>query len=371
MKKSTKTILWAIGIVVVVIVVASIRGADNNAGNIKIGFIGSLTGDASSLGQASKSAVEIAVDEVNKSGGINGRSIQVIYEDGKCLATSALSAGQKLVNFDKVIAIIGGLCSSETSSFIKIASDAKIPVISYCSSAPSLSQSGPYFFRTYPSDSYQGKFAAEYAYNTLQVRSVAVLYHLSDWGTGIKDVFVKRFTELGGKVVGVEGTLQEVRDYKTQLTKIKSANPDYIYMAMYAEGSLVAVQQIQDLGIKTKLLGTDSWNDSKFVSGVNKNADILYAGSTGNSNEVFQSKFIAFTGEKQVPICAPQAYDAVTALVLAIKQVGTDANKLPQAIRSQNFQGVTGQVSFDGNGDITSVGYVVKRIKDGQIIQIQ
>lgn len=368
-----KTIWWLVGIVVVILVVIVIsRGSSTtNSGPIKVGFVGPLTGDTSSLGQASKSAVEIAVDEINQAGGINGRQMQVIYEDGKCLAASGLSAGQKLVSYDKVTAIIGGLCTSETAAFVKIASDAKVPVISYCSSAPSLSQSGPYFFRTYPSDSYQGKFVAEYAYNTLNARNVAVLYHISDWGTGIKDVFTKRFTELGGKVVDVEGTLQDSRDYKTQLTKVKAANPDYIYMPMYIEGSLIAVQQAQDLGIKTKLLGTDTWSDPKFVSSVNKNADILYAGSTGNSDQAFQDKYIAKTGEKQVPICAPQAYDAVTALVSAMKQVGTDANKLPDAIRSQNFQGVTGQVSFDSNGDITHVGYVVKRVKDGQVIQIQ
>lgn len=367
-----KTLLWVIGIVVVVFIVVSVAGKkQTESGPIRIGFIGPLTGDTSSLGQASKSSVEIAVNEINEAGGINGRHIEMIYEDGKCLTATALSAGQKLISFDKVTAIIGGLCSGETSAFIKQASEAKIPVISYCSSAPNLSQSGPYFSRTYPSDSYQGKFAAEYLFNTLKAKNVAVLYHISDWGTGIKDVFVKTFTDLGGKVVGVEGALQEVRDYKTQLTKIKSENIDYIYMPMYVDGSLVAVQQVQDLGIKVKLLGTDTWSDPKFVANVHKKADITYAGSTGNSNKEFQDKYLAKTNQEQVPICAPQAYDAINTLALALKNVGTDPEKLPSAIRSQDFQGVTGRVSFDSNGDINSVGYVVKKIADGKLIDVQ
>jgi branched-chain amino acid transport system substrate-binding protein len=370
MSKTTKIILGVV-VIVVIILLATMSGKKGDTGSIKVGFVGPLTGDLSSLGQASKAAVELAVEDINMAGGISGRKIEVIYEDGKCSPVPATGAVQKLINIDKVVSIIGGLCSSETSSFIKLASDAKVPVISYCSSAPSLSNSGEYFFRTYPSDSYQGKYAAEYAYNILNVKKISILYHISDWGTGIKDVFSKRFTELGGTILSVEGTPQEAREYKTQLTKIKSLNPDYIYMPVYTEGAKVAVQQMIDLGMKTKILAADAWNDPSFVSSVNKNADILYVGSTGGSNEAFKQKYLAKTSEKEVPICAPQAYDAATAIIGALKQVGTDSEKLPMAIGSQDFDGVAGRVKFDQNGDVVNVGYVVKRIANGQIVDIK
>lgn len=365
------------GVIVIVLIIFGIsyfsKNSDKPANKepIKIGFIGPLTGDVTALGQASQTSVQIAEDEINVSGGINGRPVQVIYEDGKCSPVPAVTAAQKLISFDKVVAIVGGLCSSETSAFIKLAMATPVPVISYCSSAPSLSSSGKFFFRTYPSDSYQGKYAAEYAFNTLKAKNIAILYHISDWGTGIKEVFTKRFIELGGKIVITEGTTQETREYKTQLIKIQSTNPDYLYMPMYTEGALVAVQQAQNLSIKTKILAADAWDDPKFVSAVNKNADIIYVGSSGNSSDSFKAKYFAKTNEKEIPICAPQAYDAMTALATALKQVGTDPDKLQSAIRGEKFQGVVGIVSFDQNGDINRDEYVVKRIRNGQVIEIQ
>lgn len=359
-----KWIITVIVVVVLVLIGISLNQKDDSS-IIKIGFVGPLTGDVSSMGQGSKVAVEIAVAEINNVGGINGKKLEVIYEDGKCNPSAASGAVQKLVNVDKVKAIIGGLCSSETSAFVKIIMDNKVPTISYCSSAPNLSQTGKYFFRTYPSDSFQGKYAAEYAYNTLGARKIAILYHISDWGTGIKDVFVKRFTELGGEIVVTEGTAQEVRDYKTQLSKIKELSPDYIYAPLYTEGALVAIQQARDLGIKTKILGADAWDDTKFVEAVNKNADIVYVSSTGETTQEFKDKMKTKL-DKEVTICAPQAYDAVKALEIGLKAAGTNPDSLQEAIRKVSFIGTVGSVDFDQNGDITSAAYRVKRIQNGK-----
>src|SRR3989344_6505412 len=229
--------MWVI-IVLLVIALGGVflfmRGGDAppeaaQTGPIEIGFIGPLTGDAASLGVPSKAAVEAAVEEINaevESTG-TGRQLHVTYEDGHCNAQAATNAAQKLINQDKVVAIIGGLCSTETAAFAPMALQAHIPVISYGSSAPNLSQLGPLFSRNYPSDAGQGKFAAEYMYNTLKVKKVAVMYHISDYGTGIKNVFVARFKELGGEVVAEEGAEQTATDYRTQLTKIMAANADY------------------------------------------------------------------------------------------------------------------------------------------------
>ena len=118
---------------------------------IRLGFIRPLTGNFSELGIAAKAAVELATEEINREGGVSGKQVEIIYEDGKCGADAALNAAQKLVNADKVNAIIGGLCSEETLAFGKFAMDEKIITVSYCSSAPVLSALGRYFFRAYPS----------------------------------------------------------------------------------------------------------------------------------------------------------------------------------------------------------------------------
>lgn len=372
MKISNKVLSGlAIVVVIILVIIAYTKsGSETDTGPIKIGFIGPLTGDAAGLGTFSRSAVELAIDEVNKDGGVNGRQLQVIYEDGQCLASPAVSAAKKLINIDKVTAIIGGLCSSETSAFTADAMKNKKIVISYCSSAPSLSNTGEYFFRTYPSDANQGKFAAEYAYNTLGARKIAIIYHISDWGTGIKDVFTKRFSELGGVVVTIEGSSQETRDYRTQVAKIKASDFDLVYTPVYVDGGIVLLKQLSNVGISgVKILGTETFNDPKFLTETKTiSNDIVITASKILPSNKFAKNFTTKTGVEAVPVCAPQAYDAVKVLAGALEKVGTNPDKLKDAIRKTNYQGESGQISFDENGDLQNSTYVVKKIQNGVVV---
>jgi len=341
-------------------------------GNIKVGFIAPLTGDASALGVATKAAVEVAVEEINNSGGINGSKLKVIYEDGQCNAKAAVTAGNKLISIDKVPVIIGGLCSTETSAFAPAAMQNKVLVFSPCSSAPSLSNLGKYFFRSYPSDAYQGKFAAEYAYNDLKARKVAIGYHISDWGTGIKEIFETRFKELGGQVVAEEGAPQDARDYRTLLGKLKAAKPDLIYLPTYPDGGIVAITQANELGIKTKIFGGDGWDDPKFVKAVSGKGDLIFSvAATREPAGEFRQKVLAKTNGEQVPLCAPQAYDNLKMLAEVMKKVGLDPDKMQAELRSMHYDGVSGSISFDKNGDLTTVAYVVKRIENGTVVEIK
>lgn len=360
------------GIIVLILIVSIVINSNKkDSGPIKIGFIGPLTGEISSLGVAGQAATQIAVEEINSAGGINGRKIELISEDGKCSAKDGLTAAQKLISIDKVVAIVGGLCSGETTGFIKIASDAKIPTISYGASAPALSNSGKYFFRTYPSDANQGKVAAEYVLNTLKAKKVAIIYHISDWGSGIESVFVSRFKELGGQILIEEGAAPTVRDYKTELTKIKSTNPDYIYAPLYPDGGLVAVKQALDLGISTKIMGADSFGDTKFIKEVDPHANITYVEVYNNPTDAFKTKLLAKTGGDQVPTGAPQAYDAMKVLSLAISSVGINGDLLQAAIRKVTLNGESGTVTFDKNGDVTSTKYWINKIVNGKTEKIQ
>ncbi|MCX6715796.1 MAG: penicillin-binding protein activator, partial [Candidatus Taylorbacteria bacterium] len=267
MKKSTWWIVGVVVVVVIILVVANRKTIDN--GPIKIGFIGPLTGSASNIGQNAQSAVQIAVDEVNASGGIDGRSLQVIYEDGKCSGAPSSSAANKLINIDHVSAILGGACSGETMAFTQMAEQAKIPVLSYCSSNPSITTAGDYIFRNYPSDNYQGVFAAKYLYNTLGKKKVAVFYSKTDWADGIKKVFIQEFANLGGQVVADEGFVQNSNDVRTSITKIKVAKPDAVYFLGYTAESIVALKQSQEVGLKVSTwLGGDAWDDPKLWSTV-------------------------------------------------------------------------------------------------------
>ena len=370
---------FIIGLVVIVLVVwggwwvLSGKSPTSVLGSTyKVGFIGPLTGDASSIGTVNKAAVEVAVDEVNKAGGVNGKMLEVIYEDGQCDGKTANNAANKLVNVDKVVAILGGTCSGETSAFGPMAMQNKIIVMSPSSSAPPLSSLGKYFFRDYPSDAFQGKFGADYAYNTLGARKVAVVYHISDWGTGIKNVFEQEFKALGGQIVDEEGSPQTSKDYRTELTKVKGLNPDLIYMPTYPDGGTIALQQASQLGIKTKILGADAWDDPKLqknVSGLG--LYLLYTKPVSNPPDSFKQSISAKTGGNEIPVGTPNAYDNVKILAMAMSQVGTNPDALQQAIRQTKYDGVSGHIEFDQNGDLTTASYVVSKIENGSAMEVK
>lgn len=373
-----KLIGWIVVIVVLGLIIWAVSSTDNtqvksdqSTGPIKIGFIGPLTGDASSLGVPSKNAVELAVSEINAIGGINGRQIELIAEDGQCATKAANNAANKLISIDGVSVIIGGLCSTETSSFASFANQNKVPVIAYCSSAPPLSKTGKYFFRDYPSDAFQGKFGAEYVYNTLGARKVAILYHVTDYGTGIKEVFKKRFTELGGQILIEEGTTQDTRDYKTQLSKINATNPDYIYTAMFPDGAIAMIGQYKSMGLKAKIFGGDIYEDTKLQQAIKGQADVLYTVPKTMENSGFDSRFVAKYPNSKVTTCVPQAYDALNIYAEAAAKVGTDPDKIQDELRKSVYQGVSGTIDFDENGDLTVADYVIKKVQNGSSVEVK
>lgn len=339
-------------------------------GPVRVGFIGPLTGDVSSIGTVARAAVEVAVEEVNASGGIDGRTLEVIYEDGKCDASAANTAATKLINVDKVHAVIGGACSGETLSFVQQAMEKKILTISYCSSVPTLTGAGKYFFRDYPSDAYQGAFMADYAYTTLGARNVSILYHINDAHTSLKDVFTARFTELGGTIDIVEGTPQEARDYRTQLTKMRDAA--FIYMPTYADGATVALTQAHELGIEATIFSNDAWGDPKMQKAVAGLDRYVYSeAKTPQFPNEFVTKVQEKAGTDSVPACAPQAYDATHLLATALRIAGTDPDKLADTIRATSYDGVSGHIEFDQNGDMKGAAYVVKMIANGSATEVK
>ncbi len=341
-----------------------------NKDNIKIGFIGPLSGDAASIGQSAKAAVEMAVEEINNAGGINSRTLDVIYEDGKCGPKDSTNAANKLVNLDKVPVIIGGLCSSETLAAAPIAESGKTVLISYCSSNPKITESGDYIFRTYPSDAFQGKVAAEKIYNDLNAKTVGVLYCLGDWCVGIKDVFKKRFSELGGTIVAEEGYEQTTRDLRTQIAKIKDSKPDLIYFLGYTEASIVGLKQLKEIGIESPIFGGDAWDDPKLWDEAKESGEgAMYLVPNSPGTDEFKAKMEAKTGSKEILVCTPQGYDNVHIIADIIRRVGTDSEKIKNELYNvKGYKGISGEISLDSNGDLMAADYVTKVVKNGKAI---
>jgi len=370
MSKTAKVIVWIVVILLVIWVLSSLTGTSKptSTGPIEIGWIAPLTGDAANIGQNEQAATQLAVDEINKAGGVNGRQIQVIYEDGQCTGTPASNAANKLINIDKVPAILGGACSGETMAFTAAAEQSKTVVLSPCSSNPAITNAGDYIFRDYPSDSYQGSNAANYIFNTLGKKKVAVLYVQGDYEEGIKTVFVDNFQKLGGTIVADESAAPATTDFRSQLTKIKAAKPDLVYFLSYTNEATLGIKQARELRINVPFFGGDSWDDAKLWSAVGSAGEgSMYTVVSTPLTDAFKAAMEAKTGNNSITVCSAEAYDGIKILAQVISKVGTD----PTAIKNELYKTVyTGgvsasSISFDSNGDLVGAAYNIMVVHKG------
>jgi len=369
MSKIAKIVLWVVVVVVVLVGGYLLMNSQSTKinGPVKIGFIGPLTGDAASIGQNERAAVELAADEINKAGGINGQQVQVIYEDGQCTGTAASTAANKLINVDNVPVILGGVCSGETMAFTATAEKAKTVVLSPCSSNPAITNAGDYIFRNYPSDNYQGTFAANYIFNTLGKKKVAVLYIQNDYAVGIRGIFVDAFKKLGGTIVADESAAASATDFRAQLTKIKAANPDLVYSLGMADEATVSIKQAKELGINVPFFGADAWGDAKIWSGLGSAGEgDMYTTVSTPLTAAFTSAMKAKTGT-DVTICSPEAYDGIKLLAQVISKVGIDSTKIKNELYKTVYNGGVSadKISFDSNGDLVGASYTVYVVHNG------
>lgn len=373
------------GIIVIIIIVLvaigfglSRDGTPSETGPIKIGFIAPLSGDAAVYGEPGRNVVALAVAEINKEGGVNGRLLEVIYEDGKCNGKDATNAAQKLINIDKVKIIIGGFCSSESLAIVPLAEANKVFLLSPGSSSPDLTNVSEFFARTYPSDATQGTVLAEEAFNNRDWKKVAFMQESLDYPLGIYNAFTDTFIKLGGEVIKEEFPTNTT-DFRTMLTKLKAEKPD----ALFVDSQTPAVserilQQLSDLDWKPNIIVND------VVAGdagtITNNAVVLEGAiaaefGTDPENPKFQSllqNYLTTYGD-ELPFQSygQTEYDAVYLLRDALLEVGEDATKLARWFREvDGWQGTSGSVTIGSDGDRTG-GHVLKIIKDGIVTEAQ
>ncbi|HLD05407.1 MAG TPA: ABC transporter substrate-binding protein [Candidatus Nanoarchaeia archaeon] len=363
-----KTLIGLIGVLLLLVACGQQPGS-NSSEPIKLGVIGPLTGDVASIGQSMQRAYQLAAEEVNVEGGIHGRQVQLIFEDGRCNGKDGSNAANKLANIDKVSVILGAGCSPETLAAAPITEAAKIILLSSISSNPDVSKAGDYVFRDYPSDAYMGKFAAEYAYTQLGKRKVATLYCLNDFCTAIKKVFKNRFEELGGKVITEESFEPDSKDLRTQLTKIKETQPDIIYFLAFTDASVIGIVQAKELGIDVPLLGGDPWSDPDIHKKTGDAAEgILWAEPYTPLSEEFKNKIYAKFGQVDLTTGTGQAYDALHIIAKIMRKVGTDSTKIKDELyQVKDYPGVSGTIGFDENGDLLEARYIIHTLKNGKV----
>ena len=349
------------------------RGTNNDTGPIKIGVIFPLTGDAAQVGEAARNIVEIALEKINADGGINGRDIQLIFEDGKCDGAGATSAAQKLINIDKVQVIIGGFCSGESLAAIPVATQAKVALFSPGSSNPQLTGISPYFARSYPSDSMQGEVLADVATNR-GIKKMAVLQEQTDYAVGLYTSFNNAFIAKGGETVKEEFPSTQT-DLRTALTKLRSSNPDAVFAILQSPASAERFfKQLRELGWKPKLYVGDVVVGFPDLIAANK--DLLEGAiaaefTPDNNASKFQEILSAYQEKygEDPPMLAyvPGEYDSLFIIADAIRAVGYDGTKIADWLHKnvKDWPGTAGAVTIGSNGDLVT-GFQAEVFSDGK-----
>src|SRR3989344_6023695 len=266
----SKIVIWIVVLAVIVIGGLAIFGDGGETGTIKLGVLLPLTGDAAQYGESESRAIQVAVEEINNAGGVKGRQLEIVTEDGKCDPQAAGTAAQKLVNIDKVKIIIGGACSGETLAAAEITEPAEVILISPSASSPKVTEAGDFVFRTYPSDALAGRIAAKYAYEKLNVRKAAVFTELTDYSQGLREVYKEAFADLGGQIVSDETYNTGDVDFRTQILKIKNSRPDVVYIVPQSPTTgLAIIQQLRENRVTAKFTTAEVLLDRQVV-GENK-----------------------------------------------------------------------------------------------------
>jgi branched-chain amino acid transport system substrate-binding protein len=332
--------------------------AQQNRSTIKIGFFGDLTGPTFNFGRSAYNGVLMAASEINQNGGINGRQIDVVIEDDRGSPEEAARLTAKLIDHDKVVAIIAGGTSGNSRAAAPKAQASHIPLISPSSTDPAVTQTGDYIFRTCFVDSFQGEVMASFAANTLKAKKAAILFDFnSPYGRGLTEFFELSFRKLGGDIVNKQSYMQGDADFKGQLSSIKAAEPDVIYIpGYYGEVALIA-KQARALGMNQPLLGGDGWDAPELwqLGGDALNNSYMSTHySVDNPGPAIQSFVHEYKQRYQnlIPDAhAALAYDATRLLFDAINRAGaTDSTKLRDALaQTKNFNGVTGIINMDAD----------------------
>ncbi len=370
MNRIKKTSFWVFFVAAVVILLFAGCGKNKTGDdNIKFGFIGPLTGPAASYGDAQKKGIRLATDEINKAGGIDGRNIKVIFEDSQMDPNKAVSAMKKLIDINKVVAVIGATTTAGTLAIADIANKNKIVLLSPSASGKKITEAGDYVFRASPSDSFQAIIIAKFVYNK-GFRKGAIVYTNDDWGSGLSKAFDKSFTDLGGKILIADACSPGTQDFRSELVKIKELKPDFIYIPLYPEESPTFLRQAKELEVAGQIIGADNFSEKAILktAGTTANGVIfaMPAESHGARYTNYLTKYKAKFNEDGNYTSAA-AYDCVYLLVEAIKKGGLDGEKIKNALYTiKNYKGASGLIGFDSNGDVTTKVFSIIKIENGQ-----
>jgi branched-chain amino acid transport system substrate-binding protein len=350
---------------------------------IIIGEYGSMSGDQSTFGWSTDAGVQLAVEQINAAGGINGHPLKVILVDDEGTPEGSLNAVEQIIAKDKPTAIIGEVASKLSISAAPACQDAQVPMISPSSTNPRVTAMGSYIFRVCFIDPFQGVAAAKFAAQNLKAKKAAIITNAAqDYSTGLSEFFTTNFTNLGGIVVARQNYSDGDVDFHAQLERIKAAKPDVIYIPGYYPQVGPIAREARKIGLNVPLIGGDGWDSPMLVEGAGGPGKALegcyftdhYSRSDPNLKNI---KFVrdhkkAMNGAVPDALAA-MGYDSVGLLADALVHMAkpTDGNYASPAYRAKLRDSIANVKDYPGlTGDIT-MGPDRNPIKPAVVLEIK
>jgi branched-chain amino acid transport system substrate-binding protein len=343
-----------------------------NTNEILVGHFASMTGSEATFGQSTDNGIKLAVEEFNSKGGIGGKKIKLITMDNSGKAEEAASVVTRLIEQEKVVALLGEVASSRSLAAAPIAQLKKIPMVTPSSTNPKVTEVGDYIFRTCFIDPFQGTVMAKFAAENLKFKKVAVFRDVkSDYSVGLADFFIQKYKELGGTIVVDVSYQSDDVDFKAQLTTIKSANPEAIFIPGYYTAVALIARQARELGIKAKLLGGDGWDSPKLSEIGGKDVD---GGAFSNhySNETTEPTAVDFIKRFKAKYnvmpdgLSAAGYDGAMILFTSMSNAVKNGKTVTgpeirnELAKIKDYQGVTGKISMDEKRNAIKSAVVVE-----------
>jgi branched-chain amino acid transport system substrate-binding protein len=342
--------------------------------SISIGAIFPLSGPVAFYGNESRDGALLAIDEINAAGGLLGKKLVLLSEDDEGDAAKAVNAFTKLTTRDKVSFVIGSSTSGPTQAMSTLAQNSKVVLVSPSATNINVTKAGDYIFRACFIDPFQGVVGADFAYSTLGSRRAAILYDAgADYNAGLADSFRNQFKALDAQVVADEAYQTGDVDFNAQITRIKTGNPDVVYLPNYYNDVSLQAKQLRDQGITCALIGGDGWDSLTDNAG-----DEILNGfwSSGFASDTTDPKGVAFVQAFQgkynrlASQFAALGYDAMMLVIDGIKAAGSfDPAAVKDAIAKINGSYVTGNIRYDADRNPIKGAAILEIVKqDGKLV---
>ncbi len=332
-------------------------------------------------GSSMRLAAELAVAEINRAGGVRGRRLALVVQDDSARAEMAVPAARALYANPRVVAVIGHLTSAATLAAAPVYGGGRRPLalVSPSASAPAVSDAGPHVFRVCPTDLAHGITLAEFAYRRLGARSAAILYQNDEYGRGIRGTFADEFTRLGGRLASDDPYTPDLPSFEPYLRRLQQrGGADVLLIAGTAAAARRILPTLDTVGIRPRILGGDALaglETEQRANGVLTSTAYL-PDSPGERNQAFVAAYRAAYGDQPLDHRGASAYDIVHLLARAIDAVGPNRRRLRDYLAgvgttSPPFDGVTGRIAFDQQGDVPTKTVVLGVIRDGHVVMAQ